>query len=228
MKPVKITERNIMFTEPMTRDYDLNIGLILGKKHNFIIDTGLGSVSVRPVIEYIGSDKKPLIVVNTHCHWDHIWGNFIFENHLIIGHPLCRELQDKHWEEALEENKSRIDGETRKCIVNTTFLGSLNFPEDGITIFSSVGHSGDDISVYDSVDKVLYAGDNIGDTESEIVPWIDTDQEIFQKMIETYKEYDFKHCISGHNKPQTKDVLKRMETALPDAWKRQNLQGTLD
>ena len=224
MKPVKITERNIMFTEPMTRDYDLNIGLIRGKKYDFIIDTGLGSGSVRPLIEYIGSDKKPVIVVNTHWHWDHIWGNFIFENYLIIGHPLCRELQDKHWEEAVKENMSRISGGTCKYIVNTTFLGSLYFHEDGIKIFSSPGHSGDDISVYDTVDKVLYAGDNIGDTESGIVPWIDTDQETFQKLIETYNEYDFKHCISGHNKPQTKDVLKRMETALPDAWKRQKLQ----
>ena len=43
MKPVKITDRNIMFTQPMNEHYDLNIGLILGNKHNFIIDTGLGS-----------------------------------------------------------------------------------------------------------------------------------------------------------------------------------------
>jgi len=119
MKPVKITDRNIMFTQPMNDHYDLNIGLILGNKHNFIIDTGLGSGSVKPIIEYIGSDKKPIIVVNTHCHWDHIWGNFMFENSLIIGHPLCRELQDKHWDDVVKDYKESIDGEVRKCLVNT-------------------------------------------------------------------------------------------------------------
>jgi len=221
MKPVKITDRNIMFTQPMNEHYDLNIGLILGKKNNFIIDTGLGSGSVRPIIEYIGSDKKTIIVINTHCHWDHIWGNFMFENCFIIGHPLCRELQDKHWDDVVKDNKVSIDGEVRKCLVNTTFEGTLYFPEDEITIFTSIGHSGDDISIFDTVEKVLYAGDNIGDTEKEIVPWIGTDLETFQNLIELYEKYDFDFCIAGHNKPQTKEVLTRMEAALPDAWVKQ-------
>ena len=210
-----------MFTQPMGEHYDLNIGLILGNKHNFIIDTGLGSGSVKPIIEYIGSDNKPIIVVNTHCHWDHIWGNFMFENNLIIGHPLCRELQDKHWDDEVKKNESSIDGKVRKCLVNTTFEGTLHFPEDEITIFTSIGHSGDDISVFDSVEKVLYAGDNIGDTEKEIVPWISTDLETFQNLIDLYKKYDFEYCIAGHNKPQTKEVLARMEAALPEAWAKQ-------
>jgi len=220
MKPVKISERNIMFTEPMGKEYDLNIGLILGSKHNFIIDTGLGSGSVKPVIDYI-DNKKPIIVVNTHCHYDHIWGNFIFKDSIIIGHPLCRELQDKHWDGVVKDFADQIDGEVHKCLVNTTFEGRLNFPEDNITIFTSIGHSGDDISVFDAVDKVLYAGDNIGDTEDDIIPWISTDLETFQKLLELYKKYDFHYCISGHNKPQTKDVITRMEAALPVAWEKQ-------
>ena len=222
MKPIRITERNIMFTQPMTEDYDLNLGLILGKKNNFIIDTGLGSRSVLPIIEYIGSSEKPIIVVNTHCHWDHIWGNFMFENNTILGHPLCRDLQNKHWDEAIEQNKTAIDGEVKKCLVNTTIEGVLHFPEDEITVFTSIGHSGDDISVYDAKDKILYAGDNIGDTDDEIIPWIATDYDTFRNLIELYKKYDFEYCISGHNKPQTKDVLARMEAALPSAWKKQS------
>ena len=221
MKPIKITDRNIMFTQPMTENYDLNIGLILGKKHNFIIDTGLGSGSVKPIIEYIGNSKKPIVVVNTHYHWDHIFGNFMFEDSLIIGHPLCRKLQNMHWDDAVKDHKSDIDGEVGKCLVNTTFEGTLHFPEDEITIFTSIGHSGDDISVFDHAEKVLYAGDNIGDTENEIVPWINTDLETFKNLIELYKSYDFQYCIAGHNKPQTKEVLARMEAALPSAWEKQ-------
>ena len=78
MKPIKISNRNIMFTQPMEKTYDLNLGLILGAKYNYIIDTGLGSGSVAPILEYIGSDTKPIIVVNTHYHWDHVWGNWVF------------------------------------------------------------------------------------------------------------------------------------------------------
>ena len=222
MKPIKITNRNIMFTQPMGQTYDLNMGLILGTKHNFVIDTGLGSGSVAPVLEYIGDDKKPIVVVNTHCHWDHIWGNWVFANSLIISHKLCRQLEDKHWDEAIETLSDRIDGEARKCLPNMTFEGSLHFPDDGISMFHTPGHSPDSISIYDAVDKVLYAGDEIGDTDEEIVPWIDTDIQTMQRTIDIFKTIDFDICISGHNKPQTKAVLARMEAALPEVWRKQN------
>jgi len=221
MKPIEITNRNIMFTEPMTKQYNLNIGLILGEKHNYVIDTGLGSGSVAPVLQYMGNDGKPIIVVNTHSHWDHIWGNWVFEKNMIISHSTCRELENAYWDDAIQAFSSRIDGEVKKCIPNMVFDGNLYFPEDGITIFYTPGHTADCISVYDAVDKVLYVGDNIGDTEDEIIPEIETDLPTFQRMIETYKQYEFDVCISGHNKPQMKDVIARMEIALLEAWRKQ-------
>ena len=217
MKPIKITNRNIMFTQPMTKEYDLNLGLILGAKRNYIIDTGVGSGSVTPILEYIGNDSKPIIVVNTHFHWDHLWGNWLFENSPIVAHATCYEMADKNWDNDLRKNSEYIDGEVRKCLPNMLFERCLYMPEDGISIFHTPGHSSDCISVYDEIDKVLYAGDNIGDTKDEIVPCIDTDLETFKRLIEIYRRYDFGCCISGHNKPQTKAVLSRMESALADA-----------
>lgn len=221
VKPMKITGRNIMFTEKMGELYNLNIGLILGKRHNFIIDTGLGSGSVAPVIEYIGNDKKPVIVVNTHCHWDHIWGNWVFENSIIIAHRKCRELEDKFWEDVFAEFGKYSDAEVRKCLPNLVFEDELYFPDDGVGIFFTPGHSEDCISVYDESEKVLYAGDNIGDTKEIIVPYIDTDYETFKKVIGIYKKYDFDICISGHNNPQGKNVVELMENALDDCWEKQ-------
>ena len=222
LKPVKITNRNIMFTEPMGQDYDLNLGLIMGTKYNYIIDTGLGSGSVAPMLDYIGECTRPIIVINTHSHWDHVWGNWIFEKNMIIAHTECRELTDKFWDESLQKNSKYIDGEIHKCIPNMIFEDSLYFPDDGISIFHTPGHTSDSISVYDSIEKVLYAGDNIGDTETEIIPNIYTNKETFLQLIGTYLQYDFDFCISGHNKPQTKDVLIRMKASLDDAWERQN------
>ena len=222
MKPVKISNRNIMFTEPMGGEYDLNLGLILGARHNFIIDTGLGSNSVAPILEYIGGDPKPIIVVNTHCHWDHIWGNWVFKDRLIISHTTCRELADKHWDDVVKDFSAYIDGEVHKCLPNLVFDGSLYFPEDKVSLFHTPGHAPDGISVLDEIDSVLYAGDNIGDTEEQIVPWIDTDLETFRRLIGIYNGVNFDICISGHNKPQNKSVIARMEAELDNAWKRQN------
>ena len=222
MTPTKITPRNKMFSRPMTKDYDLIIGLILAKHNNYIIDTGAGSGDVAPVLEYLHNDK-PTIVINTHCHWDHIFGNHVFATSPIIAHTSCRDMipTGEDWNKALQELSGKLVGDVRFCPPNLTFTDKLHFPDDGIIIFHTPGHSQDCISVYDAIDKVLYAGDNIGDTEDEIVPWIDTSLQTFRQMIETYKTYDFDICICGHNKPQTKAVLARMENALPAAWAKQ-------
>jgi glyoxylase-like metal-dependent hydrolase (beta-lactamase superfamily II) len=221
MKPIKITERNIMFSEPMGRYYDLNMGLIRGKRYNYLIDTGLGSGSVAPVLEYLGGDAKPVAVINTHCHWDHIWGNGLFKDSLIIAHPKCREWMDRYWDQALTENGSSVDGEAVKGLPNLLIEGSIYFPEDEIEIFVTPGHSADCISIFDRADKILYAGDNIGDTADEIIPYIETDAKTFRDTLLIYKRYAFETCVSGHNKPQGRDIIPRMEAALDESWKKQ-------
>ena len=215
MKAVKITDRNIMFHKPTLYGFDLNLGLILGENRNYVIDTGIGRSSVQPILDYIGSDKKPIVVVNTHWHWDHMWGNWVFKDSLIISHPLCRALADKHWDEYVEKYAEHItEGGVHKKLPSLVFESSLYFPDDGISIFHSPGHTEDCISVYDERDRILHAGDNIGDTNEFIVPEIDTDVETFRRLIALYGRYDFDVCISGHNKPQGRDVLERMEEAL--------------
>ena len=213
MKPTEITKRNIMFSQPMN-EYLLNIGLILGRTNNYLIDTGLGSGSVKPVIEFLKDDNKPIIVINTHSCWDHIWGNFVFSDNIIISSPLCRKSIDEGWDYCIAKNGNQMDGEAKKCLPNTTFNGTLYFPEDEIIIFETPGHTPCSISIYDAKDKVLYAGDNIGDTDDEIVPYIFTDDKTMLNTINIYKQYDFEICISGHNNPQPKSVLARIEAEL--------------
>lgn len=221
MRITTISPRNTMFAYPMDKEYDLNLGLLLGNVHDFVIDTGVGGGSVQPVLDALKGRNKPLIVVNTHCHWDHIWGNWAFRGATIVSHPLCRALEDKHWDAAYEEYKQAADGEVHKCLPNLVFENELYFPEDGVRLFFAPGHSGDDIHLYDEIDRVLYAGDNIGDTAACIVPYINTDAATFARAIEIFKKYPFEAAISGHNKPQGRDVLARMEAALPECWRRQ-------
>jgi len=42
MKITKVRNRNVMFTVPECASGIVNMAVILGKKHNFIIDTGIG------------------------------------------------------------------------------------------------------------------------------------------------------------------------------------------
>jgi len=224
VKPIKITDRNIMFTAPRPfrgMDFDLNLGLILGEQHNFVIDTGLGSASVAPIISYIRDNGKPTVVINTHSHWDHIWGNVAFKNSTIIAHPLLRRYVNKDWDSDISKFADYIAGDVEKCLPNMTFEGILHFPDDHVTIFHSPGHTADCISVFDASEKILYAGDNIGDTPDSPVPYIETDIPTFERMIEIYKKYPFETCISGHNTPQSRDILEKMSRGLEESWRKQ-------
>ena len=52
-----------------------------------------------PIIENI-DNSKPIIVINTHYHWDHIWENGVFKDRLFF-HKLCREIIDSKWDDML-------------------------------------------------------------------------------------------------------------------------------
>ncbi|MCL2397694.1 MAG: MBL fold metallo-hydrolase [Defluviitaleaceae bacterium] len=227
MKITKVTSRNIMFGTPECEGADVNMAVILGTKHNFVIDTGIGGDCSQAMLDYIGDDPKPIIVINTHHDWDHVAGNWVFEGSTIIAHKLCPALMDKKWGEQIKwagENDRYFRGEARKCLPSLVFDGVLHFPEDGITIFHAPGHTEDSIGIYDAVDKVLHTGDGFGVYGGKAHYWGKTEDVAgFRNMIEIYKQYDFDVCISGHSEPQTDDVIALLEAALAEACEKQDV-----
>ncbi len=219
MKITKVTERHILFTVPENADYDVNLGLILGEKYNFIIDTGMGASSVNAILEYLAGDAKPIIAINTHSHLDHIMGNWIFEDKIIVSHVLCHEIMDKQWDGTIQKDREYFDDDVRKCLPTLVFDGCMQFPDESISLFHSPGHTEDSISVYDAADKVLYIGDNFGIIEGVAHLWTKNISDS-QRLIETYKQYDFDICIPSHSEPQTREVIKLLETALAKALRK--------
>lgn len=184
--------------------------LIQGEKNNYLIDTGLGSGSIAPVQEYIKNDPKPWIVINTHYHWDHIWGNGCFQDHTIISHTLCREIIQAKWESMIERSGRYITGEAKLCLPNLVFEKELYFPEDKIRIIYTPGHTIDSISVLDEEEKVLNIGDNIGDNMEEILPSLDCETDLYRETLKKYREMDFDTCVSGHNVVCGKEAIEKL------------------
>lgn len=206
MKIEKVSSRNIIFKYKIA-DWDLNIHLIMGKKFNYIIDSGLGSSSTAPIMEHLSNNSKPMILINTHYHWDHIWGNHSFKECTILSHRLCRELILKKWDEMIDKNKQFIKGDIQMCLPNLVFEDTLYFPDDKIRIFYTPGHTTDSISVLDEEERIINVGDNIGDTMDEIVPSIGTNKDTYINTLLKYKSIDFDTCISGHNVTLRKEVF---------------------
>jgi len=214
MEIKKIKNRNVLFTSSPSDFWDLNLHLIMGEKNNYIIDTGLGSLGVAPIKEYIKNDPKPVVVINTHYHWDHIWGNSSMKDNIIISHKLCREMIESNWEVMMQKNKGYVCGEAEMYLPNLVFEEELYFPEDKIRIIYTPGHTIDSITVIDEEEKVINAGDNIGDNMDEIVPSLYCDPKLYNDTLLKYQKIDFDTCISGHNVVQGKEVIEKILRSL--------------
>lgn len=57
--------------------------LIAGTERAILLDTGMGVANIREVVD--GLTDLPIMVVNSHAHWDHVGGNVLFDEILI--HP---------------------------------------------------------------------------------------------------------------------------------------------
>jgi len=99
----------------------------------------------------------------------------------------------------------------RRNYQRLVFCDQLHFVEDDILLFVTPGHTVDGISVYDGKDKILNAGDNIGDTMEELIPEITTSNEIFMDTIQKYQKMDVVSCVSGHNQILGNDIFGEIE-----------------
>lgn len=194
MKIERISKSTTMFTFDSIENYLTSVFLIEKKSKNYLIDTFCGPGSMGAIINQLNS-KKETIVINTHFHWDHIWGNCSFKGSNIIGHRLCRKLSDELWEEQINKNTKYIDGKVEKLLPNITFEEKIIFEEDGIELFYSPGHTVDSISIFDREEKVLYVGDNL---ERPIVYVESEDVSTYVKTLENYLKYNAKKIVASH------------------------------
>lgn len=216
MKLEMISERNALFSFDYP-EWNLNLHLIMGKKRDFLIDTGMGYENILPILAFRKERKREneLIIVNTHYHFDHIWGNYLFKAHTIIGHELCPKLIDMDWDKARHQYAKFWSDEVEKVPPNLLISGEIYYPEDGVRIFPGAGHSADGLSVFDEIDGVLNVGDNIGDTMDELLPEFECSLVHYIASIKHYLSLDFKKLVSGHNTLCSKEVLYDILALLP-------------
>lgn len=208
----KISKRNSVFCYPLP-EWDLYLHLIEADTNNYLIDTGLGSQSVAPILDYLKSvdNQKPVVIINTHHHWDHIWGNGAISNCKIIAHTLCKTLSDNLWCQMYEENTAyHAYGCAQKVLPNQTFEQELYFEQDKIRLFYTPGHTIDGISILDEEDGVLNVGDNIGDENKPLIPELDCKRSVYQTTLEQYLTLNINYCVSGHRKVEKGDIWKHV------------------
>jgi len=194
--------------------------LIVGEERALLLDTGWGIGNLHETIRTI--TDKPLIIVNSHGHVDHVNGNTQFEEEIYI-HPKDAELCKAH--SSMEMRQFMLTALEAMGIVLEDFdkesylkggTGTLTFVEEGtvfnlgsktLEVIDLPGHTQGSIGLLYREQKILYVGDAINGALLLCGPEAATLAE-YTKTLEKAKRIDFDKMVQAHQqKVFDKEIL---------------------
>lgn len=152
---------------------DVKSYLVVGSDLAMLVDTGMGIANIRDVVEQI--TDRPVLVVNSHGHLDHIGDNWRF--HRRWSHPLevdaieagvgndrmrqylAPESFNRPPPEMLDTRSFHIPGTTVERTIDegdVVDLGSRRFH-----VLHTPGHSSGGLSLFEPETGILIAGDAV-------------------------------------------------------------------
>jgi glyoxylase-like metal-dependent hydrolase (beta-lactamase superfamily II) len=185
MQEISLSPRARAFKFDEIPDYYTCVFLIETDKYFFVLDTFAGSLAMEPVrdkIQAMNKDKE-VLVINSHFHWDHVWGNLTFRDCKIVSHQLCREALISNWDDQIQNRGHFIQGETEPVFPSVVFETTLSFVDENIELIHTPGHTADSISVFDHAENSLYVFDNL---ERPIVYVEDPNIERYMETLRYY------------------------------------------
>jgi glyoxylase-like metal-dependent hydrolase (beta-lactamase superfamily II) len=150
--------------------YDQNIVAVLGRGEALVVDTRTTPGQAREILDDLRDIGAPKVgvVVNTHGHYDHAFGNSVFRPAVIWGHERCTamieatgELQRSRAAEAIPA----LAGELAEVVLDPperTFSMGATLEVGGRRVdlqYLGRGHTDNDIIVVVPDAAVLCAGD---------------------------------------------------------------------
>ncbi len=200
--------------------------LVVGKERAALIDTGLGIGNVKRLAEELTS--LPIMVVNTHSHYDHIAQNYLFDGVAIFDAPNARQAAKNGCSKA-EMSRLLADGMLWKPLPVDFDPENYYIPpftvtqwlKDGdvidlgnrrLEVVYTPGHTPDSICLLDRNARLLWTGDTFYPAPIYIhLPGSDLDAFIksYERMIALSSHYD--RLLPSHNETYVqKAALERV------------------
>jgi glyoxylase-like metal-dependent hydrolase (beta-lactamase superfamily II) len=146
--------------------------LILGKEKAVLLDTGMGMGNIQAEVERL--THLPVVVVNSHGHYDHVGDNHRFAEVWAfdadvevariergVSRAQCEKYMRPDWYLELPSGFDPAIYEIHPCRV-TRRLHHLEAIELGgrtLTVHHTPGHSSGSLCLFDSRDSLLFTGD---------------------------------------------------------------------
>ena len=150
--------------------YDQNIGLILGDGEALVIDTRSTHVHAREIQAHVRelTTVPVAVVVNTHGHFDHAYGNHVFRPATIWGHERCITFIERTGEARrprIARDEPHLADDLREVVIDPpdrTFAKTAIVEVGGRPVelrYLGRGHTDHDIVISAPGTDVVWAGD---------------------------------------------------------------------
>jgi glyoxylase-like metal-dependent hydrolase (beta-lactamase superfamily II) len=147
--------------------------LVLGEERALLFDTGMGLAPIRPVVEEL--TRLPVVVLNSHTHYDHMGGNAEFEEVLAVDSDYGRHNAGG-WDHDVVAGEltpeafcaERLPG-FETALYRIRPFRATSFVADGqvidlggrrLEVLGLPGHSPDSIGLLDPAGGLLWSGDS--------------------------------------------------------------------
>jgi len=137
--------------------------LALTPTRAFVVDTLMRPQDMRPVLELLAAraGARRAVVVNTHHHWDHVYGNAAFPGFDIVAQRACPRLILAHADTANESVP--LQPPEGVPLPTVTFGDRLTYSDEpeSVHLIHTPGHSEDSLVVFLTGARLLFAGDTL-------------------------------------------------------------------
>ena len=187
--------------------------LIEGDEKALLFDSGNGIGDIAEVVKTL--TNKPISVLNSHSHYDHVGGNFAFENIYGLNTTFTVDRQKGHKNEdiSIEASKQALCKQLPTGISEENHIGRAyhitEFINDGhmfdlgnrqLQVVHTPGHTPDALVLIDSKYGLMFTGDSYYSGPI----WLyapETNLAQYQKSLEIMiqRSQNIKHLLPAHN-----------------------------
>lgn len=208
-----------------------NMGFIVGDDSVAVIDTGGTPELGRRLREAIAArtDKKPVVVINTHMHPDHVFGNAAFTDVPIAGHANLRDALAAR-QEVYRQRLADELGEDAAAGIAPVRVDRPVAEEVRIDLGNRIivltayptAHTNNDLTVFDRKTGTLFAGDLLF---VDHLPAVDGNALGWLRVIDRLERVPAVRAVPGHGPatvawPSALDAERHYLTVLVEGVRR--------
>lgn len=209
-----INEKGYIYGKWMTKDdtYTISYGgavycyLLIGAEKALLIDTAYGAGNLRQYVEQI--TDKPVMVVNTHGHFDHTGGNAWWEE-AYVSEPSSKDCKRAFSQEMVEEMKKKPYPHYKVNIVSEGYQFDLGGRT--VEVIDIPAHHNGSIALLDSGSRYLFTGDELEAGQvlifgADVPTRIAKHQRNMEKLKERFGDFDA-ICPAHNGNPINKKYI---------------------